>query len=147
MKLGSWNYTYCSGLSFRGCWEKRRCGTQSSEVRRRWVLFCVDVLSGSDTQAIDDQAHLANYDSDNKIENDDLGYHSEEYFDDAHEDYENNHSNGNVVKKGITRISGKHRALISEFFYGNMVLSIIRFERFCLEHVGSEARDKHDDIN
>ncbi|GJS38436.1 hypothetical protein Tco_0563479 [Tanacetum coccineum] len=96
-------------------------------------------------QAIDDQAHLANYDSDNKIENDDLGYHSEEYFDDAHGDYENNHSNGNVVKRGITRlykfrmeygkpggvklsvtfdalnrISGKHKALFSSFL-GNMV--------------------------
>ncbi|GJS92226.1 hypothetical protein Tco_0774862 [Tanacetum coccineum] len=43
-------------------------------------------LNIMDTQAIDDQAHLANYDSDNEIENDDLGYHSEEYFDDAHED-------------------------------------------------------------
>ncbi|GJW30507.1 hypothetical protein Tco_0047382 [Tanacetum coccineum] len=53
-------------------------------------------LNIMDTQAIDDQAHLANYDSDNEIENDDLGYHSEEYFDDAHEDYENNHSNRNV---------------------------------------------------
>ncbi|GJR45437.1 hypothetical protein Tco_1313540 [Tanacetum coccineum] len=61
-------------------------------------------LNIMDTQAIDDQAHLANYDSDNEIENDDLGYHSEEYFDDAHEDYENNHSNGNVVKRGITRL-------------------------------------------
>ncbi|GKB23135.1 hypothetical protein Tco_0862536 [Tanacetum coccineum] len=33
-------------------------------------------LNIMDTQAIDDQAHLANYDSDNEIENDDLGYHS-----------------------------------------------------------------------
>ncbi|GJU08549.1 hypothetical protein Tco_1124979 [Tanacetum coccineum] len=66
-----------------------------------------DGLSIMDTQAIDDQAHLANYDSDNEIENDDLGYHSEEYFDDAHEDYENNHSNGNVVKRGITRLKKK----------------------------------------
>ncbi|GJV37572.1 hypothetical protein Tco_1410049 [Tanacetum coccineum] len=49
-------------------------------------------------------AHLANYDSYNEIENDDLRYHSEEYFDDAHEDDENNHSNGNVVKRGITRL-------------------------------------------
>ena len=94
-----------------------------------------------DTQAIDDQAHLANYDSDNEIENDNLGYHLEEYFDDAHKDDENNHSNGNAVKRGITRlykfrleygkpggvklsvtfdamnrISGKHRALFSSFF-------------------------------
>ncbi|GJZ54462.1 hypothetical protein Tco_0609347 [Tanacetum coccineum] len=102
-------------------------------------------LNIMDTQAIDDQAHLANYDSYNEIENDDLGYHSEEYFDDAHEDDENNHSNGNVVKRGITRlykfrmeygkpggvklsvtfdalnrISGKHRALFSSFL-GDMV--------------------------
>ncbi|GJT92040.1 hypothetical protein Tco_1080885, partial [Tanacetum coccineum] len=52
-----------------------------------------------DTQAIDDQAHLANYDSDNEIENDDLGYHSEEYFDDAHEDDEKtNHSKWECLK-------------------------------------------------
>ncbi|GKC40928.1 hypothetical protein Tco_1053312 [Tanacetum coccineum] len=43
-----------------------------------------------------------NYDNDN--ENDDLGYHSEEYFDEAQEDDENNHSNGNVFKRGITRL-------------------------------------------
>ncbi|GKE04060.1 hypothetical protein Tco_1396078 [Tanacetum coccineum] len=96
-----------------------------------------------ETQAIDDQDHLVNYDNDN--ENDDLGYRSEEYFDDAHEEDENNHSNGNVVKSGITRlykfrreygkpdgiklsvtfdalnrISGKHKALFSSFL-GNMV--------------------------
>ncbi|GJS19543.1 hypothetical protein Tco_0448175 [Tanacetum coccineum] len=47
----------------------------------------------------EEMAHLANYDSYNEIENDDLGYHSEEYFDDAHEDDENNHSNGNVIEK------------------------------------------------
>nr|GEX11996.1 hypothetical protein [Tanacetum cinerariifolium] len=42
-----------------------------------------------------------NYDNDN--ENDDLEYQSEEYFDEVQEDDENNHSNGNVVKRGITR--------------------------------------------
>ncbi|GJZ68298.1 hypothetical protein Tco_0631538 [Tanacetum coccineum] len=119
-----------------------------------------------DTQAIDDQAHLANYDSDNEIENDDLGYHSEEYFDDAHEDYENNHSNGNVVKRGITRlykfrmeygkpggvklsvtfdalnrISGKHRALFSSFL-GDMVREHIGLKILAWNKVGSEARDK-----
>ncbi|GKA55047.1 putative transposase, Tnp1/En/Spm-like protein [Tanacetum coccineum] len=55
-----------------------------------------------ETQAIDDQDHLVNYDNDN--ENDDLGYRSEEYFDEAHEEDENNHSNGNVVKRGITKL-------------------------------------------
>nr|GEX08497.1 hypothetical protein [Tanacetum cinerariifolium] len=82
--------------------------------------------------------HLVNYDNDN--ENDDLGYQSEEYFDEAQEEDENNHSNGNVVKRGITRlykfrreygkpvgiklsvtfdalnrISGKHRAFFLSF--------------------------------
>ncbi|GJX47313.1 hypothetical protein Tco_0272503 [Tanacetum coccineum] len=91
-----------------------------------------------ETQAIDDQYPLVNYDNDN--ENDNLGYQSEEYFDEVQEDDENNHSNGNVVKRGITRlykfrreygkpdgiklsvtfdalnrISGKHRALFSSF--------------------------------
>ncbi|GJX33091.1 hypothetical protein Tco_0242946 [Tanacetum coccineum] len=98
-----------------------RCGdfhelrkAEAVEVKERWVSIM-------DTQAIDDQAHLANYDSDNEIENDDLGYHSEEYFDDAHEDYENNHSNGNVVKRGITRfedssmeqVNGASKCLLS----------------------------------
>ncbi|GJZ88755.1 hypothetical protein Tco_0660537 [Tanacetum coccineum] len=59
------------------------------------------------TQAIDDQDHLVNYDNDN--ENDDLGYRSEEYFDEAHEEDENNHSNGNVVKRGITRLYKFHK--------------------------------------
>ncbi|GJX69549.1 hypothetical protein Tco_0305276 [Tanacetum coccineum] len=96
-----------------------------------------------ETQAIDDQDPLVNYDNDN--ENDDLGYQSEEYFDEVQENDENNHSNRNVVKRGITRlykfrreygkpdgiklsvtfdalnrISGKHRALFSSFL-GDMV--------------------------
>ncbi|GKE35619.1 hypothetical protein Tco_1454941 [Tanacetum coccineum] len=45
---------------------------------------------------------LVKYDNDN--ENDDLGYQSEEYFDEVQEDDENNHSNGNVFKRGITRL-------------------------------------------
>ncbi|GJW26316.1 hypothetical protein Tco_0040127 [Tanacetum coccineum] len=53
-----------------------------------------------ETQAIDDQDPLVNYDNEN--ENDDLGYQLEEYFDEVQEDDENNHSNGNVVKRGIT---------------------------------------------
>ncbi|GJY57048.1 transposase, Ptta/En/Spm, transposase, Tnp1/En/Spm-like protein [Tanacetum coccineum] len=142
-----------------------------------YVLCCLDLLdrvaklnaalcSIMDTQAIDDQAYLANYDSDNEIENDDLGYHSEEYFDHAHEDYENNHSNRNVVKRGITRlykfrmeygkpggvklsvtfdalnrISGKHRALFSSFL-GDMVREHIGLKILAWNKVGSEARDK-----
>ncbi|GKD43231.1 hypothetical protein Tco_1267876, partial [Tanacetum coccineum] len=74
------------------------CNT-SSTVQEEEIVEKQNIM---DTQAIDDQAHLANYDSDNEIENDDLGYHSEEYFDDAYEDDENNHSNRNVVKRGIT---------------------------------------------
>ncbi|GJY82192.1 transposase, Ptta/En/Spm, transposase, Tnp1/En/Spm-like protein [Tanacetum coccineum] len=109
-----------------------------------------------ETQAIDDQAHLANYDNDNEIENDDLGYHSEEYF----------YTNGNVVKRGITRlykfrmeygkpggvklsvtfdalnrISGKHRALFSSFL-GDMVREHIGLKILAWNKVGSEARDK-----
>ncbi|GKF35244.1 hypothetical protein Tco_0108444, partial [Tanacetum coccineum] len=105
-------------------------------------------------------------DSYNEIENDDLGYHSDEYFDDAHEDDENNHSNGNVVKRGITRlykfrmeygkpcrvklsvtfdalnrISGKHRALFSSFL-GDMVREHIGFQILSWKKVGPEARNK-----
>ncbi|GKC45897.1 hypothetical protein Tco_1063619 [Tanacetum coccineum] len=85
----------------------------------------------------------------------------EEYFDDAHEDYENNHSNGNVVKRGITRlykfrmeygkpggvklsvtfdalnrISGKHRALFSSFL-GDMVREHIGLKILAWNKVGS----------
>ncbi|GKC36391.1 hypothetical protein Tco_1048775 [Tanacetum coccineum] len=101
-------------------------------------------LNIMDTQAIDDQAHLANYDSYNEIENDDLRYHSEEYFDDAHEDDENNHSNGNVLSvtfDALNRISGKHRALFSSFL-GDMVREHIGLKILAWNKVGSEARDK-----
>ncbi|GJU25607.1 transposase, Ptta/En/Spm, transposase, Tnp1/En/Spm-like protein [Tanacetum coccineum] len=47
-----------------------------------------------ETEAIDNQANLVNYDNENENEIDDLGYQSEEYIEDAHEDDENNHSNG-----------------------------------------------------
>ncbi|GJQ99369.1 hypothetical protein Tco_0522354 [Tanacetum coccineum] len=92
-----------------------------------------------ETEAIDNQANLVNYDNENENEIDDLGYQSEEYIEVAHEDDENNHSNG-YAKRGITRlckfrreygkpggvklsvtfdalnrISGKHRALFSSF--------------------------------
>nr|GEW06254.1 hypothetical protein [Tanacetum cinerariifolium] len=62
------------------------------------------VLIIIETQAIDDQDPLVNYDNDN--ENDDLGYQSEDYFDKVQEDDENNHSNRNVV--GITRLYKFH---------------------------------------
>nr|GEZ80159.1 hypothetical protein [Tanacetum cinerariifolium] len=55
-----------------------------------------------ETQAIDDQDPLINYDNDN--ENANLRYHSEKYFDKPQEDDENHHSNRNVVKRGITRL-------------------------------------------
>nr|GEW96873.1 hypothetical protein [Tanacetum cinerariifolium] len=85
-----------------------------------------------------DLDHLVNYDNDNDV--DDLGFESKVYLDDEEEEDENNHSHGNVVKKGITRlskfrkeygkpdgiklsvifdalnrISGKHRALFLSF--------------------------------
>ncbi|GJX14449.1 reverse transcriptase domain-containing protein [Tanacetum coccineum] len=77
-----------------------------------------------ETQAIDDQDHLVNYDNDN--ENDNLGYQSEEYLDEADEEDENNHSNGNVVKRGITRLYKFRRCL-----------KILSWKK-----VDSEARDK-----
>ncbi|GJR26010.1 hypothetical protein Tco_1102242 [Tanacetum coccineum] len=117
-----------------------------------------------ETQAIDDQDHLVNYDNDN--ENDDLGYRSEEYFDEGDEEDENNHSNGNVVKRGITRlykfcreygkpdgikfsvtfdalnrISGKHRALFLSFLE-DMVCEHIGLKILSWKKVDSEARDK-----
>ncbi|GJY66361.1 ribonuclease H-like domain-containing protein, partial [Tanacetum coccineum] len=117
-----------------------------------------------ETQAIDDQDPLVNYDNDN--ENDDLGYQSEEYFDEVQEDDENNHSNGNVVKRGITRlykfrreygkpdgiklsvtfdalnmISGKHRALFLSFL-GDMVREHIGLKILSWKKVDSKARDK-----
>ncbi|GKE29754.1 hypothetical protein Tco_1445138 [Tanacetum coccineum] len=92
-----------------------------------------------ETEAVDNQANLVYYDNENENEIDDLRYQSEEYIEDAHEDDENNHSNG-YAKRGITRlckfrreygkpsgvklsvtfnalnrISGKHRALFSSF--------------------------------
>ncbi|GJT33752.1 hypothetical protein Tco_0924171 [Tanacetum coccineum] len=117
-----------------------------------------------ETRAINDQDPLVNYDNDN--ENDDLGYQSEEYFDEVQEDDENNHSNGNVVKRGITRlykfhmeygkpdgiklsvtfdalnrISGKHRALFLSFL-GEMVREHIGLKILSWKKVDSEARDK-----
>nr|GEV46675.1 hypothetical protein [Tanacetum cinerariifolium] len=46
---------------------------------------------------------MVNYDNDNNI--DDLGYELEVYLDEDEEEDENNHSNGNVVKRGITRVT------------------------------------------
>ena len=110
-----------------------------------------------------DQDHLVNYDNDN--DNDDLRYESEVYLDEEVED-ENNHSNGNVVKRGITRlskfhkeygkpdeiklsvtfdalnrISGSHKALFSSFL-GDLVSEHIGLKILSWKKVGSEARDK-----
>ncbi|GJS56004.1 hypothetical protein Tco_0629366 [Tanacetum coccineum] len=109
-----------------------------------------------------DPDDLVNYDNDNDI--DDLGYESEVYLDE--EEDENNHSNGNVVKRGITRlskfrreygkpdgiklsvtfdalnrISGKHRALFLSFL-GDLVREHIGLKILSWKKVGSEARDK-----
>ncbi|GJT31614.1 hypothetical protein Tco_0922033 [Tanacetum coccineum] len=117
-----------------------------------------------ETQAINDQDHLVNNDNDN--ENDDLGYRSEEYFDEGDEEDENNNLNGNVVKRGITRlykfrreygkpneikiyvtfdalnrISIKHKALFSSFL-GDMVREHIGLKILSWKKVDSEARDK-----
>ncbi|GJX69547.1 hypothetical protein Tco_0305274, partial [Tanacetum coccineum] len=109
-----------------------------------------------------DPDDLVNYDNDNDI--DDLGYESEVYIDE--EEDENNHLNGNVVKRGITRlskfhreygkpdgiklsvtfdalnrISGKHRALFLSFL-GDLVCEHIGLKILSWKKVGSEARDK-----
>ena len=48
-----------------------------------------------ETVDIDNHANLANYDNEYENEIDDLGYRSEDYIDDAHENGdEDNHSNG-----------------------------------------------------
>ncbi|GKA56705.1 transposase, Ptta/En/Spm, transposase, Tnp1/En/Spm-like protein [Tanacetum coccineum] len=127
----------------------------------------VDKLDGviMETEAIDNQANLVNYDNENEYEIEDLGYESEEYTEDAHEDDENNHSNG-YAKRGITRlckfrreygkpggvklsvtfdalnrISGKHRALFSSFL-GDMVREHIGLQILSWKKVGPEARNK-----
>ncbi|GJZ38002.1 transposase, Ptta/En/Spm, transposase, Tnp1/En/Spm-like protein, partial [Tanacetum coccineum] len=89
-----------------------------------------------------------------------------EYFDEAYEEDENNHSNGNVVKRGITRlykfhreygkldgiklsvtfdtlnrISRKYRALFLSFL-GDMVRKHIGLKILSWKKVDSEARDK-----
>ncbi|GJY91232.1 hypothetical protein Tco_0506428 [Tanacetum coccineum] len=118
-----------------------------------------------ETEAIDNQDYLVNYDNENEYEIEDLGYESEEYTEDAHEDDENNHSNG-YAKRGITRlckfrkeygkpggvklsvtfdalnrISGKHRALLSSFL-GDMVREHIGLQILSWKKVGPEARNK-----
>ncbi|GKF19921.1 hypothetical protein Tco_0068559, partial [Tanacetum coccineum] len=110
-------------------------------------------------------ANLVNYDNENEYEIEDLGYESEEYTEDAHEDDENNHSNG-YAKRGITRlckfrreygkpggvklsvtfdalnrISGKHRALFLSFL-GDMVREHIGLQILSWKKVGPEARNK-----
>ncbi|GKC97065.1 hypothetical protein Tco_1162507 [Tanacetum coccineum] len=104
-----------------------------------------------ETEAIDNQTNLVNYDNENENKIDDLGYQSEEYI----KDDENNHSNG-YAKRGITRlckfrreygkpggvklsvtfdalnrILGKHRALFS------IGLQILSWKK-----VGPDARNK-----
>nr|GEU32555.1 reverse transcriptase domain-containing protein [Tanacetum cinerariifolium] len=124
----------------------------------------LEMLEAEGNDAIDDHDLLVNYDNDN--ENDDLVYQLEEYFDEVQEDDENNHSNGNVVKRGITRlykfrreyekpngiklsvtfdalnrILEKHRALFLSFL-GDMVCEHIGLKILSWKKVNSEARDK-----
>ncbi|GKD95236.1 hypothetical protein Tco_1375073, partial [Tanacetum coccineum] len=95
-----------------------------------------------ETQAIDDQDHLVNYDNDN--ENDDLGYRSEEYFDEVDEEDGNNHSNGNVVKRGITRLYKFRREYEKPdgINLRDMVREHIGLKILSWKKVDSEARDK-----
>ncbi|GJU88787.1 hypothetical protein Tco_1301210 [Tanacetum coccineum] len=96
------------------------------------------IIGIMETQAIDPD-DLVNYDNDNDIE--DLGYESEVYLDEEEEDDENNHSNGIVVKRGITRISRKHRELFSSFL-GDLLREHIGLKILSWKKVGSETRDK-----
>ena len=119
-----------------------------------------------ETVDIDNHANLVNYDNEYENEIDDMGYHSEDYIEDAHENGdEDNHSNG-YAKRGITRlckfrneygkpggvklsvnfdalnrISGKHRALFSSFL-GDMVREHIGLQILSWKKVGPEARNK-----
>ncbi|GKD31193.1 hypothetical protein Tco_1241971, partial [Tanacetum coccineum] len=95
-----------------------------------------DIWGIMETKA-NDVDHLVNYDNDNDV--DDLGYESEVYLDEEEDEDENNHSNGNVVKRGITR---KTRRIVFEFFLGDMVREHIGLKILSWKKVGSEARDK-----
>ncbi|GKB81283.1 hypothetical protein Tco_0948178 [Tanacetum coccineum] len=122
-----------------------------------------DIWGIMETKA-NDPDHLVNYDNDNDI--DDLGYESEVYLDKEEEEDENNHSNGNVVKRGITklskfhkeygkpdgiklsvtfdalnRISWSHKTLFSSFL-GDLDREHIILKILSWKKVGSEARDK-----
>ena len=118
-------------------------------------------------ETIDNMFHS---DHENDHENDDLndkqlGYESEVYSIDG-EDDENNHSNRNIVKRGITRLAkfrreygkpdgvkvsvtfdalnrltGKNRALFSSFL-GDLVREHIGVRILSWKKVDSEARDK-----
>ncbi|GJT07095.1 hypothetical protein Tco_0841557 [Tanacetum coccineum] len=105
------------------------------------IIGCV-VDSGGvkvimETEA-NDLDHLVNYDNDNDV--DDLGYESKVYLDgeEEEEEDENNHSNGNVVKRGITR---KTQSIVFEFL-GDVVREHIGLKILSSKKVGSEARDK-----
>ncbi|GJX24276.1 transposase, Ptta/En/Spm, transposase, Tnp1/En/Spm-like protein [Tanacetum coccineum] len=74
---------------------------------------------------------LVTYDNDNDI--DDLGYESEVYLD---EEDKNNHSNRNVVKRGITMLSKFRRE------YGKLDGIKLSLKILSWKKVGSEARDK-----
>ncbi|GJU91179.1 hypothetical protein Tco_1303602 [Tanacetum coccineum] len=72
---------------------KSKPESQSSQKVNRKVNGIME------TEAIDNKGQLVNYDNENENEIDDLGYQSEEYIEDAHEDDENNHSYG-YAKRG-----------------------------------------------
>ncbi|GJV72743.1 hypothetical protein Tco_1492738 [Tanacetum coccineum] len=71
--------------AFKGCWW--RCGTPLCDFREPESRDSEEAVDEEarmvfmDTQANVIRLLLANYDSYNEIENDNLGYHSEEYFD------------------------------------------------------------------
>ncbi|GJW75438.1 hypothetical protein Tco_0134808 [Tanacetum coccineum] len=160
MVMGSSSNGCVSGLNCkwnpcpdRGLW-------LTIQVGRSWVMLALDITVHIHYV----ETNLVNYDNENEI--DDLGYQSEEYIEDAHEDDENNHSNG-YAKRGITRLckfrreDGKpggvklsvtfrcieyeyHAETHSMFssFLGDMVREHIGLQILSWKKVGPEARNK-----
>ncbi|GJT27419.1 transposase, Ptta/En/Spm, transposase, Tnp1/En/Spm-like protein [Tanacetum coccineum] len=64
-----------------------------------------------------------------------IGLCTEEYFDEGDEEDENNHSNGNVVKRGITR--ALFLSFLRDMIHEHIGLKILSWKK-----VDSEARDK-----
>nr|GEU34715.1 retrotransposon protein, putative, Ty3-gypsy subclass [Tanacetum cinerariifolium] len=102
-------------------------------------LEMLEAEGNDETQAIDDQDPLVNYDNDN--ENDELRYQSEEYLMRKPDGIKLS-----VTFNALNMISGKYIALFLSFL-GDMVRAHIGLKTLSWKKVDSEARDKlWDDI-